>query len=69
MYKNPWHQQHNIYSKEYYQETKNPTIYKGYAIHKVSDVEYHVVKNNVCCGMLAGPNGAKQKIDKITTEL
>jgi len=63
-YKNSFHQQHNIYSREYYETDVCPIVYKGYSIYKRSDIEYHIVKDGVCIGMNAGLNGAKDKIDR-----
>lgn len=64
-YYNKFHQRHNVYSKEYYDRQDKFEIYLDYEIHKQSKDLYHIVKDNICVGMCAGINGAKDKIEKI----
>jgi len=41
------------------------TEYKGLLISKRSDVEFHVISSEICIGIYAGINGAKDFIDKL----
>lgn len=66
-YKNGFYNKYNQYSRQYFQSEHKAINYKGYFIHNYRDMEFHIVKNDVCVGMYAGINGAKCKIDELTT--
>jgi len=40
-----------------------PVIYKGYEIFRDSSIEYHIVKDGVCIGMVGSVRYAKVRID------
>jgi hypothetical protein len=64
-YINPWHKpETNDYGPAIYQTDATPTEYKGYLIYHRGAV-YDVVKNGACVTQMAGPNGARQAIDKL----
>ena len=44
-----------------------PLEYKGYMIYKRTSYCFDIVKDGVCIGMNAGLNGAKRRIDNLTT--
>lgn len=62
-YLNQFHNIHYQNSREYY-ENESPIIYNGYLIFQQNSQEWHIVKNGVCLGMMAGLNGAKRRIDE-----
>ncbi len=65
-YKNPWHRRFDNWSgPEVFQTNSEPVEYKGYLIFEKNSVQWDVVKDGVCISQLAGPNGARQKIDQI----
>jgi hypothetical protein len=40
-----------------------PVLYSGYEIFKKSDIEYHIVKDNICVSMVGSLRYAKCHID------
>ena len=65
-YLNPFYNPKNG-RKQWYHNDPKAKKYKGFQIHKISDAEYHIVKNNECITMMAGINGAKNFIDSENT--
>lgn len=64
-YRNPWHSPTEpMYGPEYYETNAKPEEYKGYLIYNRLDGVFDVVKEGMCLTQMAGPNGAKQWIDK-----
>ena len=75
IYRNPWHKPRDRMSSPQFLCDVRPAKYRGYLIyHRIrstvrgGDV-YDVVKGGVCVSQLAGPNGARRKIDKILADL
>ena len=69
-YKNKWYDKHqismgNIVNPKYFETEAEPEEYRGYLIYHRFPEIWDVVKNGVCVGQNAGPNGAKMKIDKL----
>jgi hypothetical protein len=63
VYANSFYKRGEQGSREMY-EGENPTEYKGFQIFEWSSIEFHIVKDGVCVGMMAGINGAKKRIDR-----
>ena len=43
-----------------------PKEYKGYLIfERIKGIHFDIVKDGVCLGMYAGPNGARARIDEM----
>lgn len=61
-YKNSFYSPRVIGSYESFRYS-NPVNYKGYLIFHYSKDVFHIVKDNICIGMMAGINGAKKRID------
>ncbi len=68
-YINPWY---NPEEPEYkrigprlYTVRSTPKIYRGCLIYRISKEWFDVVKDGVCLTQRAGPNGARQAIDKM----
>lgn len=68
-YKNIFYNVNYQNSCREYTADLNSIIYKGYEIHRYSSINFHIVKDGVCIGMMAGINGAKGRIDKIVESL
>ncbi len=65
-YINPFYSRFHQGGREFFYVDKSEIIYyKGYEIHKKSIIEFHIVKDSVCIGMMAGINGAKYRIDEL----
>lgn len=66
-FKNPFHQKHNPYSREYHEYYPNDFVenYGGYEIWRYTFSQWDIVKDGVIVGMRAGLNGAKKRIDEI----
>jgi hypothetical protein len=72
-YRNSWHNSKDPYSgPAFYTTDAVPEEYKGYLIYNrinsVSGIEsgacvYDIVKDDVCVGQYAGPDGARRAID------
>lgn len=72
-YKNPWHDpKDSSYGPAFYKTDAEPVEYGGYLIYqrwdRYADV-YDVVKDEVCVTQMAGPNGARQAIDKLNAQV
>ena len=67
-YKNPWHKPLNaIYGPVEYSTDAKPVLYRDYLIYeRILGHCWDVVKDGACVTQLAGPNGAKRAIDKLT---
>lgn len=63
-YKNPWYTPRSL-SPEYYTTDVKPEEYRGYLIYHREKQIWDIVKDDVCVAQMAGPNGARQRIDKI----
>lgn len=75
-YKNPWHKRNDphsgpeYYSVDIYSESNHnkPVSYKGCMIYvrwdRFGEV-WDIVKDGVCVGQRAGPNGAKARVDEL----
>jgi len=68
-YRNPWHKPKDPhYGPEYYRTEVTPQEYKGYLIYRRTLEVWDVVKDGACVTQMAGPNGARQAIDKLVEE-
>jgi len=68
-YKNPWYnpRRNSSYDPEYYETDAKPKEYKGYLIYeRIPGQVWDIVKDGVCVGQMAGPNGARQRVDELT---
>ena len=67
-YKNPWHKPlNNMYGPAMYSTDAKPVKYRDYLIYeRIPGTCWDVVKDGECVTQLAGPNGAKRAIDKLT---
>ena len=74
-YKNPWYKakERNPYSPEYFRYNSGSgdgiEEYKGFTIYARWDrfaLCYDIVKDDICISQMAGPNGARRKIDELT---
>lgn len=66
-YINPFFQPLNQYSKREYPADPNAIEYRGYTIHKVSAIEYHVVNDGVCVSMRGSVDNCKKFIDSLNS--
>jgi len=66
-YRNPWHNsQRPEYGPAFYTTEAKPEEYRGYLIYqRIYGHVWDVVKDGVCITQMAGPNGARQAIDKL----
>lgn len=64
-YKNSFYNKNTQGSQSVLSCDKPPEKYKGYLIYHRLSRCYDIVKNGVCIGMYAGPNGAKSHIDRL----
>lgn len=65
-YKNPWHNPRlSHYGPEFYTTDETPEEYRGYLIYNRTPCVWDVVKDGACVTQMAGPNGARQAIDKL----
>lgn len=81
LYKNPWHKTQynkNVHGPAFYETDTTPKEYKGYLIYHRIDYGmpinsganvFDIVKDGVCVGQYAGPNGARAKIDSLIKEV
>lgn len=52
----------------FYETDVSPVAYKGYLIYqRIKGTCFDIVKDSVCLGQYAGINGAKKRIDELTT--
>lgn len=65
-YRNSFHKPdaRGLYGPEFYVTDEPPSEYRGYLIYRRLPNVYDVVKDDVCVGMYAGPNGARRYVDK-----
>lgn len=49
---------------EFFNADPDKEDYKGYEIHQWCSTVFHIVKDGLCVGMMAGKKGAKARIDK-----
>jgi hypothetical protein len=67
IYKNPWYDPRNSYSRtEFNADSKKIIDYHGFQIVKWTDIEFHVLQDGKLITMMAGINGAKNFIDKLS---
>jgi len=71
-YKNSFYKKGDNYNTEHITTHAKSIAYKGYAIyHRIKSANrsadcFDIVKDGVCIGMMAGLNGAKERIDNFT---
>lgn len=63
-YTNPFHNANYKGSKPVITTNARPTEYRGHLIFKVHDQHYDVVRYSVLVGQYAGPNGAREFVDR-----
>ena len=74
-YKNQWHRPSKpMYGPTEYNCESDPVEYRGYLIfHRINSTAsiksgghvFDIVRDGVCLSQMAGPNGARRKIDLI----
>jgi hypothetical protein len=63
-YRNPWHKPGKPeYGPAHYTTDAEPKPYNGHLIYQRLQQCYDIVKDGVCIGQFAGPNGARNAID------
>lgn len=68
-YRNPWHTGKEEYGPAFYTTDATPTEYRGYLIYqRVRGSVWDVVKDGVCVTQMAGPNGAREAVDRLVAE-
>lgn len=53
----------NGYIKPMFTTDQKPIDYNGFEIFKHSNIEFHIVKEDVCVGMVGSYDSAKKRID------
>lgn len=65
-YRNIWHKpNHPEYGPPVYETDATPSEYRGHLIYRRTAQVWDVVKGDECVGQYAGPNGARQFVDKL----
>lgn len=64
-YKNSFYNKNYQDSKHIIETSAKPIEYKGYLIYHRNHQTWDIVKDGVCVGMNAGPNGAREKVDNL----
>lgn len=66
-YTNPFYRPHYQGSKQVITTSVKPEEYKGLQIFKINAQNYDVVKDGALVAQMAGPNGARNRVDAIVS--